>query len=92
MRMSDSYHRPSQGTLSPAQLARLARRFRDTPAHATWRARHAEASPAEDVSPPPAPQDLPRGGHTELALERIAHEDARIRRGGGLPACGSFFS
>lgn len=77
---------------SAATLARLAHRFRGTPAHATWRARLAEASPTEDASPPPATQDLPRGGHTELALERIAHEDARIRRGGGLPACGSFFS
>ncbi|TXN04853.1 hypothetical protein FV242_05725 [Methylobacterium sp. WL64] len=41
----------------------------------------------------PAPaQALPRGGHTELALERLVEQDARIRGGGGLPACGSFFS
>jgi len=141
--MSDSYHRPSQGTLSPALLARLSKRFAGNPGHAAWLARQADrqilaeslhdgagdlrpvqgvqqdgaaaradgqlnVQPArlaaarvdvEDVAhahdsravPAPA-QGLPRGGHTELSLDRFTHEDARIRRGGGLPACGSFFS
>ncbi|GJD45847.1 hypothetical protein AFCDBAGC_3724 [Methylobacterium cerastii] len=52
-------------------------------------ARIADASPTQDEAPPAV---LPRGGHTELSLDRFTHEDARIRRGGGLPACGSFFS
>ena len=63
-------------------LDRLAHRFRDAPGHAAWRARQAVPAPA---------QALPRGGHTELALERIAHEDARIRRG-ALPAVWSAYS
>jgi len=63
-------------------LDRLAHRFRDAPGHAAWRAR--QAAPA--LEPPP------RGGHTELALERFTEQDARIRRGGGLPAVWSAYS
>lgn len=46
----------------------------------------------EPEAVPVARQALPRGGHTELALERLKHEDARIRRGGGLPAVWSAYS
>ncbi|MGU3284677.1 hypothetical protein [Methylobacterium mesophilicum] len=89
--MSDRYQSSKQGTPSPALLARLAHRFRDTPAHANWRARIADSSPTKGEAPP-APAVLPRGGHTELALDRFTHEDARIRRGGGLPAVWSAYS
>lgn len=61
-------------------LDRLAHRFRDAPGHAACRARQAAPAPATA---------LPRGGHTKLALERLVEQDARIRGGGGLPACWS---
>ncbi|MGU3665684.1 hypothetical protein ACLBX9_16005 [Methylobacterium sp. A49B] len=34
----------------------------------------------------------PRGGHTELALERLAVRDVRIRKGAALPAVWSAYS
>lgn len=67
---------------SAALLDHLARRFGDAPGHADWRARQAAPAPATA---------LPRGGHTELALERIVEQDARIRPA-ALPACWSAYS
>ncbi|KST61202.1 hypothetical protein AO398_00485 [Methylobacterium sp. GXS13] len=83
---------------SAALLERLAHRFGDAPGHAAWRARIA-ASPADPkhvtryvLENPDADPAPPRGGHTELVLERFTEQDARIRRGGGLPACWSAYS
>lgn len=53
-----------------------------------WDRNHA---PDSESTQAPA-QALPRGGHTELTLDRFAHEDARIRHGGGLPAVWSAYS
>lgn len=94
--MSDSYHAGSQATPSADLLARLARRFGQSPGHAACVALqlgdpvpHKGRAPVE---PAPAPGRSPRGGHTELMLARFAHEDARIRGGGELPAVWSAYS
>lgn len=65
-------------------LARLARRFRGSPGHAAWVARQV-ARHDESVRPGP------RGGHTELLLDRFAREDAKAM-GGELPAVWSAYS